>query len=149
MWKISQLKHRCLWFDGSAVGIWRTTRKSGEVFHYTWRGHTMTFHCISFLKYKLYNSCCGIACIRNWITSPQHWCEVDINSLWPCDAISGRSSWSALVQVMACCLTSQAIVWTSVDLSSVMSCDSHLRAPSKEILKISNRIRYDFEKIPI
>ena len=48
-----------------------------------------------------------------------------INSLRPSDAIWRHRSGSALAQVMA---WHQAITWTNVDLSSVWSSGSHLRA---------------------
>ena len=82
-----------------------------------------------------------------------------LNSLWPIDTICQHRSRSGLAQVMACCLTApshyivlthcglvmpygdidqhwlrhQAITWTNVDFSSVMSHDIHLREISQEI----------------
>ena len=55
-------------------------------------------------------------------------CTGTFNSLWPSDAIWRCRSGSTLAQVMACCLTTPAISWINVDLSSVRSNDIHLRA---------------------
>ena len=53
-----------------------------------------------------------------------------IISLWPRDAIWWHRSGATLPQVMACCLI---ITWTNVDLSTVRSIESHMRAISQEI----------------
>ena len=47
------------------------------------------------------------------------WLKKIANSLWHCDAIWWHRSGSTLTQIMACCLTHQAITWTNVDFSSV------------------------------
>ena len=78
------------------------------------------------------------------VTSPKgQW----VNSLWPSDAIWRHRSQSTLAQVMACCLTHQALTWTNVDLSSLRSCGIHLTIvsqwmPQPSITEISFEIDY-------
>ena len=61
-----------------------------------------------------------------------------INALRSSDVIWGQRSWSTLVQVMVCCLTTkyQAISRNNVYLSSVRPCDFHMRAISQKMPKI-------------
>ena len=48
-----------------------------------------------------------------------------------------NSTWSKLVQVLACCLLAQTITWTNVDSSSVRSVSINLRIIFPEMLKVT------------
>ena len=91
---------------------------------------------------------CFLDCFVLWIVTQQSvcipeswgfqwWPIAQFNSLWPSDAIWRQRSGSTLAQVMACCLTHQAITWTNVDLSWVRVYDNHLTAISPEISQAS------------
>ena len=57
-----------------------------------------------------------------------------LNSLWPSKVtVWQQKSGSTFDQIMGCCLPApSAFTWTNVDISSVKSCDNHLRAISQE-----------------
>ena len=57
-----------------------------------------------------------------------------LNSSWPSKVTVWRQkSGSTFDQIMGCCLPApSAFTWTNVDISSVKSCDNHLRAISQE-----------------
>ena len=58
-----------------------------------------------------------------------------INTLWPSDTIWREKSRSTLAQVIAWCLTHQAITWTNIDWTSAKSSDIdiHIGAISQEM----------------